>query len=107
MAYGSIGVGSSFLPWCLFCVLQLRAFQCVDRRWLWDDIAPMPELRQPLKPGVTGIRQGLRSCSCCTAILPADEPCARAVVLKGTFGVETAAVDTRAACNVHHAVSSG
>ena len=73
MAYGSIGVGSSFLPWCLFCVLQLRAFQCVDRRWLWDDIAPMPELRQPLKPGVTGIRQGLRSCSCCTAILPADE----------------------------------
>ena len=51
MAYGSIGVGSSFLPWCLFCVLQLRAFQCVDRRWLWDDIAPMPELRQPLKPG--------------------------------------------------------
>lgn len=74
MAYGSIGVGSSFLPWCLFCVLQLRAFQCVDRRWLWDDIAPMPELRQPLKPGVTGIRQGLRSCSCCTAILPADEP---------------------------------
>lgn len=61
-------------PWCLFCVLQLRAFQCVDRRWLWDDIAPMPELRQPLKPGVTGIRQGLRSCSCCTAILPADEP---------------------------------
>ncbi len=74
MAYGSIGVGSSFLPWCLFCVLQLRAFQCVDRRWLWDDIAPMPELRQPLKPGVTGIRQGLRSCSCCTAILPAGDP---------------------------------
>ncbi len=35
MAYGSIGVGSSFLPWRSFCVLQLRAFQCVDRRWLW------------------------------------------------------------------------
>lgn len=66
--------GRQQLSWCLFCVLQLRAFQCVDRRWLWDDIAPMPELRQPLKPGVTGIRQGLRSCSCCTAILPADEP---------------------------------
>ncbi len=55
MAYGSgIGVGSSFLPVFILCVLQLRAFQCVDRRWLWDDIAPMPELRQPLKPGVTG-----------------------------------------------------
>ena len=73
MAYGDIGVGSSFLPWCLFCLLQLRTLQCVDRRWLWDDIAPMPKLEQPLKPGVTGIRQGLRSCACCTAILPADQ----------------------------------
>jgi paraquat-inducible protein A len=73
MAYGDVGVGSSFLPWCLFCLLQLRTFQCVDRRWLWDDIGPMPTLSQPLKPGNTGLRQGLRSCSCCTAILPADK----------------------------------
>lgn len=73
MAYGDIGVGSSFLPWCLFCVLQLRAFQCVDRRWLWDDIAPMPETNLKLTPGIQGIRQGLRSCPCCTAILPADQ----------------------------------
>lgn len=72
MAYGDVGVGSSFLPWCLFCLLQLRTFQCVDRRWLWDDIGSMPMLSQPLKPGITGIQQGLRSCSCCTAILPAD-----------------------------------
>lgn len=74
MAYGDIGVGSSFLPWCLFCLLQLRAFQCVDRRWLWDDIAPMPVIDQTLKPGVAGINQGLRSCPCCTAIVPADQP---------------------------------
>ncbi|MCS2153690.1 membrane integrity-associated transporter subunit PqiA [Scandinavium goeteborgense] len=73
MAYGDIGVGTSFVPWCMFCLLQLRTFQCVDRRWLWDDIKPMPTLEQPLKVGVTGIRQGLRSCSCCTAILPADQ----------------------------------
>lgn len=33
MAYGDVGIGSSFIPWCLYCVLQLRAFQCVDRRW--------------------------------------------------------------------------
>ncbi|EPF18738.1 integral membrane protein, PqiA family [Cedecea davisae DSM 4568] len=72
MAYGDIGVGSSFIPWCLFCILQLRAFQCVDRRWLWDDIAPMPPVHKPLKVGVSGIRQGLRSCSCCTAIVDAD-----------------------------------
>lgn len=73
MAYGDIGIGSSFIPWCLFCILQLRTFQCVDRRWLWDDIAPMPVLKTEPQPGVTGIRQGLRSCACCTAILPADE----------------------------------
>ncbi|WP_425592329.1 paraquat-inducible protein A [Dermacoccus nishinomiyaensis] len=23
MAYGDIGIGSSFIPWCLFCILQL------------------------------------------------------------------------------------
>jgi paraquat-inducible protein A len=73
IAYGDIGVGASFVPWCLFCVLQLRTFQCVDRRWLWDDIEPMPEVRQPLKVGTTGLRQGLRSCACCTAILPVDQ----------------------------------
>ncbi|MBE8432514.1 paraquat-inducible protein A, partial [Leptospira interrogans serovar Pomona] len=72
MAYGDIGIGSSFIPWCLFCLVQLRAFQCVDRRWLWDDIAPQPALAQPLTPGITGIRQSLRSCACCTAILPAE-----------------------------------
>jgi paraquat-inducible protein A len=84
MAYGDIGVGLSFVPWCLFCMLQLRALQCVDRRWLWDDIAPMPAVTQPLKIGVTGIRQGLRSCSCCTAVLPADEAVCPRCQTKGT-----------------------
>lgn len=83
MAYGDIGIGPSFLPWCLFCVLQLRAFQCVDRRWLWDDIAPMPALAQPLKVGTTGIHQGLRSCACCTAIVPAAQPICPRCHVKG------------------------
>lgn len=74
MAYGDIGIGSSFIPWCLFCLMQLRAFQCVDRYWLWEDIAPAPQPEQPLKVGVTGIRQGLRSCPCCTAIVAIDNP---------------------------------
>ncbi|WP_285128176.1 membrane integrity-associated transporter subunit PqiA [Leclercia adecarboxylata] len=73
MAYGDVGIGLSFIPWCLYCVLQLRAFQCVDRRWAWDDIAPAPVLPQTLKVGVPGIHQNLRLCSCCTAILPADQ----------------------------------
>lgn len=74
MAYGDVGIGSSFIPWCLFCLLQLRTMQCVDRHWLWDDISPAPLPVTPLRVGVAGIHQGLRSCPCCTAIVAADEP---------------------------------
>lgn len=73
MAYGDIGIGTSFIPWCLFCLLQLRAFQCVDRRWMWERIAPLPAL--PAKPiaGISGLQQNLRSCGCCTAVLAAEQ----------------------------------
>ncbi|HAU5566338.1 membrane integrity-associated transporter subunit PqiA [Pantoea sp. SM3] len=69
MAYGEIGLGSSFWPWCLFCVLQLRAFQCVDRRWVWQSIDPLPALPMVPQAGISGLKQGLRSCPCCTAVL--------------------------------------
>ncbi|MEN5016069.1 membrane integrity-associated transporter subunit PqiA [Erwinia sp. Eh17-17] len=72
MAYGDIGIGTSFIPWCLFCMLQLRAFQCIDRRALWLRIAPLPALPKAPQPAVSGLRQGLRSCACCTAVLPGD-----------------------------------
>lgn len=48
MAYGEIGLETSFWPWVLFCLLQLRAFQCVDRRGLWDSLSPRPAL--PIRP---------------------------------------------------------
>jgi len=72
MAYGDIGTGTSFIPWCLFCVLQLRAFQCIDRRSLWQRVAPLPEL--PVRPvaGISGLQQGMRSCACCTAVLSSE-----------------------------------
>lgn len=73
MAYGDIGLETSFWPWCLFCLLQLRAFQCVDRRWLWDQIAPRPPLPHAPEKGISGLEQGMRSCPCCTAILAADQ----------------------------------
>lgn len=73
MAYGDIGVGISFLPFCLFCLLQQRAFQCIDQRWLWDNIMPAVSPVPEVRPGVGGLTQGIRACSCCTLILPAGQ----------------------------------
>ncbi len=82
MAYGEISLETSFWPWCLFCLLQLRAFQCLDRRWLWLQIEAPPPLPHAPQPGISGLRQGLRSCPCCTAILPvAQQECPRCGVV--------------------------
>lgn len=69
MVYGDIGIGMSFLPYCLFCLLQIRVLQFIDRRWLWLRIAPLPIVDKSLQPGITGLSQGVRSCSSCSAIL--------------------------------------
>ncbi|WP_213991924.1 membrane integrity-associated transporter subunit PqiA [Sodalis sp. dw_96] len=74
MAYGDIGVGLSFLPFCLFCMLQQRAFQCIDRRWLWDNIMPMASPVTTYKVGTSGLSQNIRACPCCTLIVPAERP---------------------------------
>ncbi|WP_241581224.1 membrane integrity-associated transporter subunit PqiA [Rosenbergiella nectarea] len=73
MAYGKIGLELGFWPWCLFCLCQLRAFQCLDRHVIWQRISPVPPL--PIEPtaGISGMNQNLRSCPCCTAIVAADE----------------------------------
>jgi paraquat-inducible protein A len=89
MAYGDIGIGLSFIPWCMFCLLQLRTFQCVDRRWLWDDIAPMPAITQPLKVGVPD-PPGAALLLCCTAVLPADQTVCPRCHTKERRGVKTA-----------------
>jgi paraquat-inducible protein A len=73
MAYGDVGVGTSFYPFVLFCILQLRAFQCTDRYWIWQQVASAPKLEMPLRVGESGLSQGLRSCHCCMAILPVDQ----------------------------------
>ncbi|TCV98173.1 membrane integrity-associated transporter subunit PqiA [Biostraticola tofi] len=72
MAYGDIGIGISFVPYCFFCLLQLRAFQCVDARWLWDNITPALSPVNTLRTGISALSQGARACTCCTLILPAD-----------------------------------
>ncbi len=73
MAYGEISVGLSFLPYCLFCLFQIRAFQCLDRHWFWNDIEPAPEMDHQLQAGIPGLVQGVRLCQCCTAILPVHQ----------------------------------
>lgn len=73
MAYGDVGVGTSFIPYVLFCLLQLRAFQCTDRYWLWQQVEPAPRPNQLLRIGESGLSQGLRSCQCCMAILPVEQ----------------------------------
>ncbi|PHM40213.1 paraquat-inducible protein A [Xenorhabdus mauleonii] len=79
MAYGEISLGLSFLPYCLFCLFQVRAFQCLDRHWFWNEIEPAPEVCHllpagKLQAGKPGLIQGVRLCQCCTAILPAEQP---------------------------------
>ncbi len=73
MAYGDIGLGLSFSPYCLFCLLQVRAFQCLDRHWLWGQIEAAPVVSRRLIAGKTGISQGVRLCRVCTAILPVEQ----------------------------------
>ncbi|MBD2811643.1 membrane integrity-associated transporter subunit PqiA [Xenorhabdus sp. Vera] len=73
MAYGEISLGLSFLPYCLFCLFQIRAFQCLDRHWFWDEIEPAPKFCHMLQAGKPGLVQGVRLCQCCTAILPAQQ----------------------------------
>lgn len=78
ISYGDIGVGLSFFPYCLFCIFQIKAFQTVDQRWLWQQIARAPKIDRIMETGEIGARQGLRLCQCCLAILPAaKEKCPR------------------------------
>lgn len=70
MAYGEIGLGISFIPYCLFCFLQIKTYQYIDIDMLWQRVAQKPSLDcQPLL-GQGGMQQGLRLCHCCHAILP-------------------------------------
>ncbi|MEH8021879.1 PqiA/YebS family transporter subunit [Rheinheimera metallidurans] len=73
VADADISLGLSFWAFCLFCLLHLRAFQVIDRRELWSKIAPYPELPFALRPGRTGLRQQVKLCQVCTALVPLSQ----------------------------------
>ncbi|OAT22885.1 membrane integrity-associated transporter subunit PqiA [Proteus myxofaciens] len=80
MAYGDIGLGLSFLPYVLYCLLQVRAFQCLDRHTLWEKLEARPQYPK-IESGKSGLKQGVRLCRSCTAILPVTQhECSRCEV---------------------------
>lgn len=73
MSYGEIGLGISFIPYCLFCFLQIKTYQYIDIDTLWQRIAKKPQLDYLPHLGQGGMQQGLRLCHCCHAILPVNQ----------------------------------
>jgi len=69
MNYSDIHIGCSFTAYCFFTFSQVRAFQCIDRRILWQYIGVTPPLKKSFILGQTGLSQGLCSCPTCTAIV--------------------------------------
>lgn len=78
VASADISLGPSFWAFCIFCLLHLRTFQLLERRELWARIAPCPLPPVTAKAGKGGLEQGLKCCSCCTAVIPvAQRHCPR------------------------------
>ncbi len=89
MAYGSIGGrAAAFSHGVYFVSCNCALFQCVDRRWLWDDIA---DARTAPAAKTRASRGYVRGCVRAPVVRQSFllmNPCARVVVPKGTFGVE-------------------
>lgn len=78
ISYGDIGIHDSFISYCFFVWLQLKAFIIFDSYSLWNRVAEQPIFNKELKLGRAGLEQGARLCRCCLAILPVEtETCPR------------------------------
>lgn len=67
--YGDIDIDISFLPYCFFILLQIKAFSVFSTTAPWHQIAPVIQTTTAFQAGKTGIEQGIRLCQCCHAIL--------------------------------------
>ncbi|PXY94928.1 PqiA/YebS family transporter subunit [Frischella perrara] len=71
--YGDIGINQAFWAFCLFIIWQLKSTITFSTRQIWDEIASNNFVKTPLVAGRIGIRQNIRLCLCCHAILPAEQ----------------------------------
>lgn len=73
-SYGDIGINQSFVAYCLFVILQIKAVLMFNEHQAWQHIGPSVFVdKSQLIAGQTGLKQGLRLCRCCHAILPAQQ----------------------------------
>lgn len=69
--YGDIGIDQAFWAFCLFIIFQLKSTLVFSSRKIWNEIATFNFVNSTLFPGKIGIKQNIRLCLCCHAILPA------------------------------------
>lgn len=69
-SYGDIGIDLSFLPFCIFIILQIKTLSSFNPSIIWEEVAPTLQTDVPLRAGKTGRLQHIRLCRCCHAILP-------------------------------------
>lgn len=72
-SYGDIAVGISFLPFCFFILLQIKAVSSFNRPAMWYQLGPSIQTDIPVKPGRMGKQQRVRLCVCCHAILARNQ----------------------------------
>ncbi|OCG23965.1 hypothetical protein A9G11_04905 [Gilliamella sp. wkB108] len=70
MSYGNIGVTSTFWAFCLFVFFYIKALVIFSPEAIWNELHSNNFALEPLKVGRTGIRQNLKLCGCCEAMLP-------------------------------------
>lgn len=84
ISYGDIGLNLSFLPFCLFALMQIKALSLFSTRQVWQSISPAIHINTPFVVGKSGLSQNIRSCHCCKAILPVNKLICPRCQIKGS-----------------------
>lgn len=71
--YGDIGINQAFWAFCLFIIFELQSTLVFSSRKIWNEIASDNFVKTKIMAGKIGIKQNIRLCLCCHAILPANQ----------------------------------